>query len=615
MTRAHVAVIDALKHRYSKPADDRATETPADAVGKDALIACLHAVQADKLTGEHTLLELVAQAQPEWTLADAEQSLLLSVDDCINLIGNLIDLENEIDIQLRLTLPQLAVELLEQPDLPLTRPDHSVLAVLDLLVSACVGWASDLGRSGDQVLQKTTDIVTKICSGESDYAALQADLQTFLDAEQKRIRKLEERLVASEEGQLRAKKCKGIAAQLINTAMADKQLTASIINFLQGPWYDSIQLLALTKGLESEEWLRATKLTETIVWTYQPIEDPDDQEKQNQTQRLYRIVEHIPAEIRELLVALEHNTASAENALEEIESEHVQVISGDSLAYTEFTPLPTGREVFSQKTSVSRILLRKVTSLNAGQWFTFEDEGASVRIKLVLKLEDIKQLLFTNRNGMKALEKSFDEFAYYLSAGLIKPLNHEDVFSSTFSSYYASLVERFDRDRKQAAEDRAEAQRAADETEATEKKALQEASRLKVRNEDAERERLAEEKQQRLANARIEAAKEENQEKVVELTAQVKSLNIGAWLKLPGADGVLEECKLAVKLATADKMIFVSRTGLKVGDYSAEQLVQLLVAGEGEIEDGGVEFEDTLAEVVTKLRQDRNKSYDDLTGS
>ncbi len=46
-----------------------------------------------------------------------------------------------------------------------------------------------------------------------------------------------------------------------------------------------------------------------------------------------------------------------------------------------------------------------------------------------------------------------------------------------------------------------------------------------------------------------------------------------------------------------------------------EQLVQLLVAGEGEINDGGVEFEDTLAQVVTKLRQDRNKSYDDLTGS
>jgi len=62
-------------------------------------------------------------------------------------------------------------------------------------------------------------------------------------------------------------------------------------------------------------------------------------------------------------------------------------------------------------------------------------------------------------------------------------------------------------------------------------------------------------------------------------------------------------------------MIFVNSAGVKVGDYSTEQLVLLLVAGEGEITDAGIEFEDTLAQVVTKLRQDRNKSYDVLTGS
>ena len=78
---------------------------------------------------------------------------------------------------------------------------------------------------------------------------------------------------------------------------------------------------------------------------------------------------------------------------------------------------------------------------------------------------------------------------------------------------------------------------------------------------------------------------------------------------------MLDECKLAVKLTAVDKMIFVSRSGIRIGEYSTEELVQILVAGEGEIEHGGVEFEDTLAEVVTKLRHDRNKSYDDLTGS
>jgi hypothetical protein len=62
-------------------------------------------------------------------------------------------------------------------------------------------------------------------------------------------------------------------------------------------------------------------------------------------------------------------------------------------------------------------------------------------------------------------------------------------------------------------------------------------------------------------------------------------------------------------------MIFVSRTGVKLGEYNTEQLVQLLLVGDAEIQEAGVEFQDTLAQVVTKLRVDRDKSYDDLTGS
>ena len=92
-------------------------------------------------------------------------------------------------------------------------------------------------------------------------------------------------------------------------------------------------------------------------------------------------------------------------------------------------------------------------------------------------------------------------------------------------------------------------------------------------------------------------------------------LNIGARLQLPNSIGSPEECTLAVKLAAADKMIFVSRTGVKLGEYNTEQLVQLLLVGDAEIQEAGVEFQDTLAQVVTKLRVDRDKSYDDLTGS
>ncbi len=220
-------------------------------------------------------------------------------------------------------------------------------------------------------------------------------------------------------------------------------------------------------------------------------------------------------------------------------------------------------------------------------------------------------MLFTNRNGMKALDKNYDELAYLMSSSVLKPLNHEAVFSSTFSTFYQGLIEEFQRKQKLAEEaDQAEAQR-----EAAREKALQEAAALARAKEEAEARKKEEERENRLERAKAEASRAENQARLAEFRETVEKLNIGAWLKLPAADGTLEECKLAVKIASADKMIFVSRTGVKIGEYTTEQLITLLVAGDGEIDDTGVEFEDTLAQVVTKLRADREKSYDDLTGS
>ena len=44
------------------------------------------------------------------------------------------------------------------------------------------------------------------------------------------------------------------------------------------------------------------------------------------------------------------------------------------------------------------------------------------------------------------------------------------------------------------------------------------------------------------------------------------------------------------------------------------QLSNLIVTENSEILDTGAEFEDVLASVVTGLRDNRNKSYEELTG-
>ncbi len=520
-------------------------------------------------------------------------------------------MEPVIEERLAQIVPQIACDLIQQPDMPLgTQP--TILSVLDILNEGLMGWVPGLGAGGEKLHKKFQESVTSIMKSETDIPSLMEDLDAFMTKESNRIEKLEQRMAASETGLMRSQQSKILAANMINQATKDKQVTGSLLEFLHGPWYDSVQLLVIEKGLDSEEWQRAEKLTETLIWTFQPI-DPEVEDIEAEKQRLYRIIEHLPDEIKQILVALKHDEQAADNALNLIEADQVMIVSGQNPTYVVFDPIPC-EESTSNKSNVSRILLRKVNALETGQWFIYADNETSIRIKLVLKLEDVKQLLFTDRNGMKVLQKSFDEFAYYLSSHIVKPLNQESVFSSTFKTYYEGLITEFEKYKKMIAERRVEVDLMDEERKHAREKALKEAHDIERAREMAEKERLAAEKSARLEAARSEAEKPENVEHSAELTSKVLSLNTGALLQLPGADGTLEDCKLAVKIAAIDKMIFVTRSGTKIGEYNSAELVQLIIAGQARINDEGVEFEDTLAQVVSRLRKDRGKSYGDLTG-
>lgn len=597
-------VLDALKHRYAT------TESSDSNIASEEVAVFVRTLANEAPSSDGSILDTLSSLKPDWVLSAQDRAVLASVRDSLTMIFNLIDLEPAVELHIRSISPIIAAELIENPALPLDSPKNSILSILDVLLDATIGWTDDQGRAGENLLKHITETVASLKSGQADYESLETELNAFLGKEAARIKKLEDRLAASESGKLRSQKSRSIAAEMINAASSGQKLTTSIIHFLKGPWYESMQLLALNSGVDGDDWIRATKLTETIIWTYQPTSE--EAAKANaEKQRLYRIIEHLPGEIRELLLAFEHNSDDLDAAIGDIEEDHVLMVSGQELEYVDYEPIETGEESSSKKPAISRILLRKVNSLEPGLWFIFEEGEKRARIKLVLKLKDVRQMLFTNRNGMKALDKSFDEIAYLMSSSVLKVLNHNAVFTSTFSTFYQGLIEEYERKQKLAEQaDQVEA-----EKESEKQKALLEAAASARAQQEELLKKKEDEKQVRLERARAEATRAENKNRLVEITALVEKLAVGAWLKLPAADGTLEECKLAVKIAAADKLIFVSRAGVKIGEYTNEQLTTLLVAGDGEISDAGVEFEDTLAQVVTKLRADREKSYDDLTGS
>lgn len=596
-------VAQALIQRYSK----EGTHPP----NVDASEVSAYLQQISELPNPGTLTGLIRLNQPQWQLDELSLAILSSVDDCTTMIFRITQMAPEVDHQFRRVLPVLAATLLQTPSLPLTK-DPVFLMILDVLNQGMVGWTEGLGAGSNKLQATFENAIDQLLMPETDLDALYAEVLAFMTKESDKIRRLEERLTALETGLVRSKQAKVLAANLINKSAHEKLVTESLANFLRGPWYDSLQLLANEKGVESEEWQRAEALTATLVWTYQPIES-DAKDTAKEKQRLYNLIEHLPAEVRELLVALAHNTAGVDTALDSLEVDHANIVSGLTPEFIEFELIES--EASASQSTVSRVLLRKVTGLKTGQWFSHTEGDKIQLIKLVMKLDDVNQLLFTNRNGMKVMQKSFDEFAYDLSSRAVSSINPDAAFSSTICTYYQGLVDELHKHRKLIAERKSEVDRLDEDRKKAQQKAQQEAKKLRLDKEDAERSRLQALKASTLASARAEAEKSENSDLVAEFTTVVASLSTGAVVHLPNALGEKQECTLAVRITAANKLIFVDRNGMKAGDYQCQQLVELLVAGKAELGDQSVEIEDTLAAVVTKLRSDREKSYDDLTGT
>ncbi|MEM7363472.1 MAG: DUF1631 family protein [Pseudomonadota bacterium] len=594
------AILKALTHRY--PTDEVA-EQPLD---REALLNYIDTIEPETLaSAESSVLMVFERLGIDQSLARDDRALLAYLDEALALIDHQTDFDPKALALLHSAIPFLAHLLIENPTLPESKKP-SALHVIDAIASGLVGWSADLGRAAERTLGQLQDVMGRVVNNE-EVGTLLDDLESFRTKEHARIEKLEGRLIATEQGQIRAHQSRTIAGNMINSAMADKQLTPTIVQFLKETWFDSMQLLVIRHGRESPEWHSAIKLTETIVWTYQPIDNSDE------LQKLYRILEDLAEVVSRMLLS----TVNEDDARQLVEGvmgeEHVTIISGEPLDFQDFDPIECDDPITSRQ-RVAKHLRQAVRQLQVGQWFRVEVDEKTQRIKLVLKLDDIGQLLFTNANGIKAMQKSFDEFAYLMSSGVVQPINSKTLYSSTLQNLLLDLVEEYQEHVEAAAERKAERERVQAERDAARKKALDEAAALAREREEAEIRDRQERRDATFAHARAEAAKSENQARVAELTEMVAHLSIGAWVALPNTDGVMTECKLGVRIARANKLIFVTRTGNKVGEYSVDELVQLLLIGEAEIEDQGVEFEDTLAQVVSRLRKDRDKSYDDLTG-
>lgn len=473
---------------------------------------------------------------------------------------------------------------------------NSLVTLLELIFHNTIGWQPQLGKAAERTLTQVQSQLSNISRHSENYDSGIQALQQIFEKDQQRITKLEQRLYAAEQGALLAKHASQLSARVLNQQMASKKLPTSVSVFLQGPWRESMRLIIINQGVESDEWRTVLRLTETLVWSFQPF----DHETEETRQHIYESISELSDQLREITVGLHHSNR-LDDELTKIENQHVKILKGESLDYQPFQLIDNTDPLVNTQMSISSGLIKQAASFDEGQWFLLSTDQEPRRIKLCAKIVAAQQLLFTNHLGIKSAQYNFEEFAYLLSSRVVAPIKMHDTFKATGEKMLLSLLQRFNQQQQQAANEEAERQKVLREQEKRRAAAREKA--LKEAHEAAEAKKNAQERA--LIEAEYLRQQTANAEHKSNILNQIKQLKMGGSVAFYSNDSS-ENCKLAAVIQSTGMYVFVNRAGIKHCALSKQELSEKLLNKTAKIFDLGSNFDSTLEQVVNNLRQRRN---------
>ncbi len=571
-------------------------------VETDALIELLGKLPAlsSATTATPHIEPILVQIQthhPGLGLLANDHATVSFVDECITNLLKETDLDFRVEALIRGLSPYIAIEALKQ-DLHVLLQPLPIFTLLDRIIHTCVGWSEDLGFLGEQYFEKVEAAISPLLRGKVDFEAAIENLDNEIGAEAKRHKKLEKSLCDAELKTLAQQEARHYAAELLNQKMANQPLPLFIIFMLQGAWFEFLQKVHAEFNHDARESKQADELTELLVWSLQP---QPDEAKQKQ------LSAELPRRILGFAKSMPFDTEEVEQCMADVIAEYEAIAANEASPPCDFDLLQTDPYIDTGR-SIKPELQQRIGDLVTGSWFLYDDKQDSeekiARIRLLINWQATNRLLFTNQNRRKVMHMSYPDFAARLTSGTIKPLNQVKKVSDQFQQQLDNIIKTI----------KAQKARELKEREAKRRKEIsllfRKERKHEIKDELSLLKKQAIAKQRRAKLLRNKAAR-----KLELATNAVKALKPDAWVKLPIMEGTQTPCKLVAVMASTDNYIFANRAGIKVAEYSTGQLAHLIVTENSEILDTGAEFESALATVVTGLRQNKEKSYDELTGS
>lgn len=587
----HQTLETALRGYYAPTSNGQAC------IDRDVLIEMLQKLPAlNAQPHNDSIAAQLNQHHPGLNLSIVDQSIIMFIDDGLSKVLKQVDMEFRVEAMLRNLAPFVAIEALSNNVNHLRQP-LEVYKLLDAVMQYCAGWSEDLGVLGETYIERAEAALLPLVRGKITPCEALNQLKSDLKSEHRRQFKLEQQLITAQSVRLTQDGAKRAAAELMNQHMAGKSLALFIIFMLQGAWFELIKKIHSEYGTDSPEWKRIDTLTSDIIRALQPNLQPGTQDQ---------LFSNLPNQVNDFIICLSFDTNFVKPCVSDLEAEFEAIAEGNPSVPCEFDPIDTTL-LSGVDGEIEESLLAEVIATEPGPWFLYDDKREAdekiARIKLIINREDSARMVFTNQNRRKVMTMTYMEFASRISSGTIRSLSPDLCLSEFMTKHLGFVVGTV----------KAQKARELKEKESAERKQI---SKQFLNRQQA---RISDEMQQlkqraALKKKRAELLRQKARNKLDAANEAVDHLRTEAWVKLPLMEGTQTPCKLVAVVSSADKYIFANRAGIKVAEYTASQLSQMIVTENSEILDTGAEFEQALASVVTGLRENRTKSFDQLTG-
>ncbi len=462
--------------------------------------------------------------------------------------------------------------------------------------------------------------------GVGKFNALCVEGQTWFATQQQRLQKAELKIREHAENKSRKQAAEERVVLLLNRCIANKSLPTLLIEFITTEWRQLLLWTSTKDGEQGVNWKRQSRLTESMVEFVQACQT---EEGRLQYQNfLPSLIKGIHASLSEMI----ENKSRVSQLIDPVELVLNALAVGAMPDYSTHAglALPEARTGTFEVLVESNPSLERITALQPGQWVRFRTQDRQYEAcALVVKGDTSEPWSFVNQSGQGVVNKTPMQLAALLTSGVLEIVGEGNAIDDVLNHVVAKAAAMLPPVQGPAVTTRLATPQQPTVADASSKRTIEESSPAVTASPKTVAVPEANDvvvpapapvtDQAALSalEAVLDTAEKEQQpaepaedtelpDEVMQAAfSAVDGLQVGArliWYKSQDEDVTL---KLAVKIRSTEKLVFVNHIGIKTLDTDRKTLAGLIASGRIVIIDIGAKFDSALERIVKQIQQDK----------